>query len=115
MQSEIRPSAGKGLGAFATKDTELTSRIPDGEPLIVICKPVYAITDFMSLSWAEKQQFLSVIFNENGSLASPYQTFMRNKFGVRNADKVVTHHPTGRACTSSVRASTIPAYPMPLM
>ena len=98
---EIRPSAGKGLGAFATEEIKPASCILYEEPLVVICKPVYAITDvdvetaLSSLIGVEKQQFLSLMFKENGSLASPYETFMRNKFDVREADKGFDSPPVG--------------------
>ena len=88
---EIRPSAGKGLGAFATRDIEAASRVLLEEPLMVICKPDYEISDvdvetaFSRLNPGERSQFLSMGVSENRSFVSTFDTFMRNKFEVRRA------------------------------
>ena len=88
---EIRPSAGKGLGAFATSDIKATSRILREEPLFVIWKPDFAIsrtdveTAFMSLTSVEKQQFVNMGSSENRSFISGFDTFMGNKFHVKKS------------------------------
>lgn len=73
---EIRSSAGKGLGAFATKDIKPASRILHEEALIVICKPDYAISDidielaFLGLTRVEQRQFLSMGISPRFALQS---------------------------------------------
>lgn len=85
---EIRPSAGKGLGAFATKDIEGTSYVLHEEPLVVIRKledvinAVDVETAYLSLTSVEKEQFMSLGFSVNRSFVSRFDTFMRNKYQV---------------------------------
>lgn len=61
---ELRPSPGKGWGAFATRTMAPGELVFDEKPLFVIQKPTKHITEFnvraafRQLSPREKQQFL---------------------------------------------------------
>lgn len=88
---EIRPSAGKGRGAFATRDIEAPACVLREEPLFVIWKPDFEIgpsdveSAFLRLGGVEKQRFITVGWSENRSFVSRFETFMRNKFQIVEA------------------------------
>lgn len=99
---EFRPSAGKGLGAFATKDIEGKSYVLHEEPLFVIRKPEDAInaddveTAYLSLNSVEKEQFVSSGFSVNRSFVSRFDTFMRNRFRVEKFGHALNAEPDGQ-------------------
>lgn len=90
---EIRRSAGKGRGGFATKDMEAGACVLHEKSLLVICKPEAAIrakdieTAFSCLNKCEQEQFLSVGSSAKNPLQGSllFDTFMRNKFQLMRA------------------------------
>ncbi|EED22476.1 hypothetical protein TSTA_059740 [Talaromyces stipitatus ATCC 10500] len=85
---KLKPSPGKGWGAFATRRIERGSIIFTEKPLFVIRKPHTEITEgdvwaaFQQLSPSEKEQFLCL--RDNGSRSFTYmeEAFAENSFAI---------------------------------
>lgn len=89
---ELRPSLGKGWGAFATRRIERGSRILSEKPLFIIPRPHTGITDehvtmaFQKLWHSQKAVFL--LLRENGSrvFRSFNEAFAENSFSIAASD-----------------------------
>ncbi|KAI0529789.1 hypothetical protein GGR58DRAFT_495665 [Xylaria digitata] len=85
---ELRPSLGKGWGAFTTRRIERGTLILREKPLFVIRKPHEEITEadlwtrFQQLAPEEKQQFLCLRDNASGHFASLELAFAENSFAI---------------------------------
>ncbi len=88
---ELRPSLGKGWGAFATRRIERGTLILREKPLFVIRKPHEEITEadvwtrFQQLAPREKQQFLCIRDNASGHFARMESAFAENSFAISNS------------------------------
>lgn len=89
---ELRPSLGKGWGAFATRRIERGSRILSEKPLFIIPRPHTDITEehvtmvFQKLLPSQKAEFL--LLRDNGSTVfrSLIEAFAENSFGIVTSD-----------------------------
>ncbi|KAL1857613.1 hypothetical protein Daus18300_010253 [Diaporthe australafricana] len=85
---ELRPSPGKGWGAFATRKIQTGDLILKERPLFVIRKHHQYITEldvragFQQLSSREKQQFLGLLDNGDRAFTSMRKAFGENSFAV---------------------------------
>lgn len=88
MPFELRPSPGKGLGAFATRKIQTGDLILKERPLLVIRKPHEYITEadarsgFQKLPPREKHQFLSLLDNGARAFTSMKKALSENSFPV---------------------------------
>ncbi|KFY01546.1 hypothetical protein O988_02687 [Pseudogymnoascus sp. VKM F-3808] len=87
---ELRPSLGKGWGAFALKRIERGAMILREKPLFVIQKPHEEITEadvwaaFQQLLPSEKQQFLCLRDNSCRPFTQMTQVYAENSFAISN-------------------------------
>lgn len=97
---ELRPSPGKGYGAFATRDIKKNEVILRGEALFVIKKPVAKITEAQvrravrKLTPQKKSQFMSI--RDNGSKRFPtlLDSFCEDSVHVIQPDGTEGHGPS---------------------
>ncbi|KAJ5963422.1 uncharacterized protein N7479_003298 [Penicillium vulpinum] len=90
---ELRPSPGKGWGAFATRRIARGSRILSEKPIFIIRRPHTEITDdhvtiaFKKLLPKQKAQFL--LLHDNGAkrFTSMNEAFAENSFNIANSDR----------------------------
>jgi len=89
---ELKPSPGKGWGAFATRPIERGAMILREKPLFVIQKPHEEITEqdlwtaFQQLIPRDKQQFLCLRYNASKPFRSMTEAFAENSFA--NSDDI---------------------------
>lgn len=90
---ELKPSPGKGWGAFATRRIGRGSLILSEKPLFVIRRPHTEITDyhvaiaFQRLSASQKAQFLLLRDNGSRPFTSMNEAFAENSFNLANSDR----------------------------
>ncbi|KAJ9489726.1 hypothetical protein VN97_g3538 [Penicillium thymicola] len=90
---ELRPSPGKGWGAFATKHIDRGSLILSEKPTFIIRKSHTEITDyhvtmaFQKLSPSQRAQFLLLRNNGTGCVTSMNEAFAENSFNIANSDR----------------------------
>lgn len=88
---ELRPSPGKGWGAFATRRIERGAMILREKPLWIIRKPHEEITDediwaaFQQLGPNEKQKFLCLRENASRPFTDMYEAFAENSFSISDS------------------------------
>ncbi|CAI7629722.1 unnamed protein product [Penicillium viridicatum] len=90
---ELRPSPGKGWGAFATKHIDRGSLILSEKPTFMIRKSHAEITDyhvtmaFQKLSPSQRAQFLLLRDNGTNRFTSMNEAFAENSFNIANSDR----------------------------
>ncbi|KAJ5870837.1 hypothetical protein N7455_005778 [Penicillium solitum] len=88
---ELRPSPGKGWGAFATKHIDRGSLILSEKPTFIIRKSHTEITDyhvtmaFQKLSPSQRAQFLLLRDNGASCFTSMNEAFAENSFNIANS------------------------------
>jgi hypothetical protein len=96
---ELKPSPGKGWGAFATRRIERGAMILREKPLFVIRKPHEEITEedvwaaFQQLIPSEKQQFLSLRDNASRPFTHMTQACAENSFAISNSIRPQANDP----------------------
>jgi hypothetical protein len=89
---ELKPSPGKGWGAFATRRIDRGSLILSENPTFVIQRSHTEITDyhvsiaFQQLLPSQKAQFLLLRDNGSGCFTSMNEAFAENSFNIANSD-----------------------------
>ena len=88
---ELKPSPGKGWGAFATRQIERGAMILREKPLFVIRKPHEEITEedvwaaFVQLAPSEKQLFLYLCDNASRPFTRLTEALAENSFTISNS------------------------------
>jgi SET domain len=96
---ELKPSPGKGWGAFATRRIERGAMVLKEKPLFVIRKPHEEITEedvwtaFQQLVPGEKQQFLYLRDNGSRPFTHMTQACAENSFAISNSIRPQANDP----------------------